>query len=142
MKTEQAYTKDRALKFALSSLSHCDSSKKALYDKLIARGCDREIASDTVDYVVGLGYINEERQIERLALDLHTRRLYGKRKIFLHIVKKGYSPKDVSKIITALMERDEIDFARSRAELLKKYPSELSFDEKRKILLKNGYTDV
>lgn len=131
--------RDRARKFALSSLSRYDSSKKALYEKLIARGFDKESAADAVDYVVSFGYIDEKRQIEKISLDLYNRQNFGKRKIFSRLVNKGYSPSDVSSVISSLVRDGEIDFEIAKERLLCKYPSELSPDEKRKILFKNGF---
>ena len=132
----------RALRFALSSLALCDSSKRNLYMKLTARKISKEIAASTVDEVVRLGYLNEERQIENIALSLNNREKMGRYKIARRLLSKGYSQSDINKTISRLITEGKIDFEFTKQELLSKYPENLSDEEKRKILYKNGYLNV
>lgn len=142
MKSENNDLKDRACKFALSSLSHSDSSKKALYKKLILRGFDSEAANAALDYVISFGYINEKEQIKRIAVDMCTRHNVGKRKIYLRLLSKGYTDSDIKSVLSELMENGSLDFDLARERLLSKYPDDISGEEKHKILYKNGFTNV
>ena len=133
--------RDRACKFALSSLSHSDSSKNALYNKLILRGFDKETASFALDYVLSFGYINEEGQIEKIATELCTRKCFGKRKIVARLLSKGYPRDLIFKTLSRLTESGELDFFAARERLLSKYDG-LSHEEQMKILYKYGFNDV
>ena len=139
---EECDMRYRALRFALSSLSLCDSSKRNLYMKLTARKISKEIAALTVNEVVRLGYLNEERQIENIAISLNEREKMGRYKITRRLLSKGYSQGDINRAICRLISEEKIDFEATRAELLAKYPDDLSDEEKRKILYKNGYVNV
>lgn len=134
-------TRDRAYKFALSSLSHSDSSKNALYNKLLLRGFDKETAKAALDYVLSFGYINEEGQIEKIATELCTRKCFGKRKIVSRLLSKGYPRDLIFKTIFRLTESGELDFLSARERLLSKYDG-LSYEEQMKILYKYGFTNV
>ena len=142
MKNEIQYDRDRACKFALSSLSHSDSSKKALYNKLILKGFSKEDAAFAIEYVTSYGYVDEKRQIERIATDLCERQNIGKKKIFARLLSKGYRQSDVSEVISSLVRDGRINFELARARLLQKYPSDITEEQRKKILFKNGYTDV
>ncbi len=142
MKTENQNVRDRACKFALSSLSRCDYSKKALYAKLLAKGFDSPTASEALNYVVSFGYIDERRQIERIILDLFSRNGYGKRKIAELLLRRGYCREDISACLRSLTDSGEIDFDMAKERLLSKYPANLSDEERKKILYKYGFSDV
>ena len=131
----------RATLFALRSLSLCDSSATHLLRKLLARGISAEIAKSTVDEMRSLGYIDEARQLEKIITDLVNKSNMGRYKITSRLMAKGYSAREINRAISELSARGEIDFSLAEERLLNKYP-ELSSDEKRKILYKNGYTNA
>ena len=132
----------RATRSALGSLSLCDSSKEALCSKLLKKGYNRKIAESVVNYMCSLGYIDEERQMEKLIVSFCENNNFGRQKIFAKLRAKGYPAGEISKKINSLLREGSIDFEKAKARLLGKYPPDLSSEEKRKILYKNGFTNV
>ncbi len=129
----------RALMKALSILAYTDNNKRRLYTKLINRGFSKKVANATVLECVRLGYIDEERQLERLILK-YSEELWGPKKIMAKLVAKSYSASEISKMIKALEDCGKIDFKKSRAILLEaKLPEGASYEETRKLLYKYGY---
>ena len=59
----------RAKKKALSLLAYSDKNEATLRKRLIAEGFSRELSDDVSREMVNLGYVNEERQLERLILN-------------------------------------------------------------------------
>ena len=130
----------RALIKALSILAYADNSERRLFSKLISHGFSREISEATVAECVRLGYINEEGQLNRYILK-YCEELLGPKKILAKLASRGYSPSQISRAIKALEVRGEIDFTQSRRALLeKKLPPDASYEERRKLLFKYGYT--
>lgn len=128
-----------AKKKALSLLSYSDNGKKRLYEKLVERGFPRDISQDVTDEMVSLGYINEERQLERLILNEANVKLRGPVKITLTLKAKGYSGEKIKEVMLSLMKSSEIDFKANAKKLLeKKLPSATS-EERKAFLYKNGY---
>lgn len=132
--------KRRALQKALSILAYSDNNEKRLYTKLCMAGFGREIARATVVECVNLGYINEERQLERLIVK-YNRELLGPRKIIAKLIGRGYSQKAAVQMISRLQESDEISFEESARILIEtKLPEGASSEERRKLLYKYGYS--
>ena len=130
----------RAEKKALSILAYADNNKKSLAMKLYRAGFDRETVDTVCEKMVNLGYINESRQLERLVLSEANVKLRGPLKILPALVSKGYKSSDVKEAINALTESGEIDFSRNARLLLeKKLGDEITEDEAKKILYKNGF---
>ena len=67
----------RAKLYALRILSFGDNSELALKRKLIARSVSPKIAAQTAAEMVGLGYVDEHRQLERLIENEVNQRLVG-----------------------------------------------------------------
>lgn len=128
-----------AMKKALSLLSFADNSPRALRGKLIRSGFSRELSERVVAECISFGYIDEERQIARLALTEANSALRGKRYIVAKLARRGYSPSFVSRVIDRLVEEGEIDFHGNLAALTKKLGI-TSPDERRKIAYKYGFT--
>lgn len=128
----------RALKRALRVLECADKSKNALYLKLLSLGFSKEVSKSTVEQCVSLGYVNEERTVERTVLSLAQRDLLGPKKIYAKLMSKGFGSAIISKTISSLCASGELDFEESKqALILKKQPKD---DEQEKILLaKYGY---
>lgn len=129
----------RARKYALSSLALSDKNERTLRMKLISRGFDHEIAERVCRQMVELGYIDERRQLERLVL-ADAAKFYGPRKIIMHLCSRGYRTSDIREAMHSLVDSGELDFKeRARALLEKKCGSELSSEERKKILYSHGY---
>lgn len=129
-----------AMKKALSLLSFADNSARALRDKLRRAGFSRELSERVVDECIARGYIDEERQITRLALVEANSYHRGKRYIIAKLARRGYSPSTVSLVIDGLVEEGEIDFKRSLEALTKKLGVS-SPEEIKKIAYKYGFTN-
>ncbi len=129
----------RALQKSLSLLSYADNNEKTLYLKLIRAGFSKEAAKGAVEECVRLGYIDEERQIERFILRA-SQELIGPYKISAKLLSKGYSSRQIFAFISKLEEEGKIDFAESKQRLMEeKLKGCSSPDEKRKLLHKYGY---
>lgn len=129
-----------AMKKALSILSFADNSARALGDKLRRTGFSRELSERVVEECVARGYIDEERQITRLALIEANTHYRGKRYIIAKLARRGYSPSTVSLVIDALADNGEIDFKRSLEALTKKLGVS-SPEEIRQIAYKYGFVN-
>ena len=130
----------RALIKALSILSYADNNMRRLYSKLITHGFSKDVAKKTVEECVRLGYIDEERQLERL-ITKYSEELLGPKKIMAKLAQKSYSPAEISRMIRLLEDAGKLDFKKTRATLLKtKLTDGASYDEMRKLLHKYGYT--
>ena len=129
----------RALMKALSILAYADNNERKLYTKLINHGFSRNYARFAVEECVRLGYIDEQRQLERLIVK-YSGELLGPRKIMAKLVSRSYTPQQVSKMIRSLEEQEKIDFSKSKRILLEtKLEEDASYEEKRKLLHKYGY---
>ena len=130
----------RAKKKALSLLSYSDKNEVTLTRRLVAEGFSRELASEVSCEMVNLGYVNEERQLERLILNEANLKLKGPMKILPMLVGKGYSSEDVKRVMRALSNSGEIDFKKNVKRLLeKKLPDCDDSEEIKKLLYRNGY---
>ena len=141
--TLEALTKENqrflALKKALYLLSFSDNSERNLRYKLMRAGYPRDVVDFAVSEVLRLGYINEQRQLERLILSEANSKLFGPKKIISRLVAKGYSPGDVRVAIEALSDSGEVDFDLNRTRLLEKLPDGYSDEDMYKLLYKYGY---
>lgn len=131
--------KKRALQKALNTLSYADNNKKALYVKLLRAGFSKDAAEYAITDCVMRGYIDEQRQVERLVMKLYSE-LAGPHKIRAKLIAKQYSISLINKTIYSLEEKGEIDFKENKNTLLQtKLSNDASYDEKMKLLYKYGY---
>ena len=131
--------KRRALQKALNTLAYADNNKRSLYTKLLRAGFSRSAAEYAVTDCVMRGYIDEERQVERLVMKLYSE-FAGPHKIRAKLISKQYSSALINKTIYSLEEKGEIDFKQSRGALLQtKLSNDASYDEKMKLLYRYGY---
>lgn len=130
----------RALKKALNILSFGDNSKRKLYEKLRRGGFSAETSRNTVDCMCELGYLDERKQIERLAAELANRSLYGPKRITARLVGSGYSSGDIRCALSELSLRGEIDFDASLERLADKLlGEEYDAEALTKLKYKYGY---
>lgn len=130
----------RAKKKALSLLSLADNNERTLKVKLLRAGIRREIADSVVAEMVGLGYINEARQLERLILAEANERLRGPYKIMPKLAGRGYRGEDIRRAMSALIDSGDIDFEKNGERLLEKMLGTSSVSEEaERILYKHGY---
>ena len=130
----------RAKKKALSLLSYSDKNEAGLKRRLLQAGFSSDVAAETAEEMVNLGYVNEERQLERIILSEANVKLRGPMKILPALVAKGYSSADVRRVMHTLCDSGEIDFRANAKRLIEKRLSEdADIEKKKKILYKNGY---
>ena len=131
--------KRRALAKALRILSYADNNKLSLKRKLRLAGFSTAAVDYAISECVMLGYVNEEAQIERIILK-HASELLGPYKIKAKLMARQYSSSLVSKTLSALISRGEIDFKECKLKLLStKLDKNATYDEKMKLLYKYGY---
>lgn len=131
----------RARLHALRILSYADNNERTLVRKLVSRGISHSLATEVAHEMVGRGYIDEERQLERLIITEANRNLIGPHRIKAKLTAKGYRGSDIDGIIEQLCDSGEIDFDRSRRLLIEKKLTRGATDEEiKKLLYKNGYS--
>ena len=128
----------RALKKALNILSFGDNSQRKLYEKLRRSGFSAETSRSTVEDMCELGYLNEQKQIERIVSTLANNSLYGPKRITAKLIGCGYSSSDVRRAISELSHLGEIDFDSSLERLVDKHLGD-SYDGEALIKLKYKY---
>lgn len=127
---------------ALRILSLGDNSEKMLKIKLMRAGASRDISSEVVEEMVKLGYVNSQRQLERLIVYEVNEKLHGPRKLLPRLIAKGYSRDDVARVMNSLAVDGEIDFEAAKMRLIEKHRLDIDSDEEeiKKLLYKNGYS--
>ena len=130
----------RAKLYALRILSYGDNNVKSLKRKLIAKSIAPAIAEQICAEMVGLGYINETHQLEKLIENEVNVKLSGRRKLFAKLVSKGYKKEEIECVLENLISHGIVDFDKSSRKLTdKKFPEGASEDDIRALLYKYGY---
>lgn len=125
-KAKTADLKRKAKERALYLLSYRDHSYVELFDKLI-KTYPEEIAYETCDKMVSLGFINDENYATRLANQMYNNKYFGLRKIRYELKVKGFSEEIID---TATAEIAEFDFKEKLYELVDKKYARYLTDEK------------
>ena len=97
-----------ALRTGLSILSYGAYSKRALCRKLLQRGISRDRAAEAIAALTELGYVDESADAYREA-QRAVAKLWGKKRIYAHLLEKGYTDEVVRGAMYAL-EDDGVDF--------------------------------
>ena len=130
----------RAEKKALSLLSYADNNERTLKDKLVRAGFSHRVSSNVAKEMVGLGYIDEERQLRRLIIREANVNLSGFSKLLPKLAAKGYSVEQIRSVTSSLVKEGEIDFKANAKKLVeKRLPEGATYEEKKTLLYKNGY---
>lgn len=133
--------KYRASLYALRILSYGDNNVASLKRKLISRSISPDIAVEICEQMVGLGYINERAQLEKLIENEANQKLCGRRKIFQKLLAKGYKKKEIEQVLDDLISHGIVDFEQTSKRLIKKkFPCGASEEEIHALLYKNGYS--
>ena len=96
----------RALRRAFDIIAYGRNSTKVLADKLRHRGFSPEVCRDIAEYMRDNGYIDEDEDASR-EVDVCVRKLWGPRRILMHLHEKGY---DQSAINVAKEYMETLDF--------------------------------
>lgn len=132
-----------AYKKALYMLGFSSSSKKALYRKLLAKGCEGEYAELALERLEANGLLCEADSALREG-EKCLEKLWGGERIRAHLKEKGYSDESVNGVFYAF-EDDGVDFDANCTELVLKKYSRIPTDKKelQKIIaaiMRYGYT--
>lgn len=100
---------------ALNILAFANNTERKLREKLSRKGYSPEDVDVALDYVKGKGYINDSIQVQNTAQMLATVKLYGKKRIAVELVKKGFRREDIAAVD---YDELEIDFVAGCAALI------------------------
>ena len=128
----------RALKSAMAYLSHSDKSRLELKMKLVHAGISREAADTALDRLAELGYLDEDRQLERAVEREANYKLRGRYYIKRKLSAKGYSSSAINRAIERLVDSGEVDFA-ANLEALAQKKGVTSEEERYALEYKFGY---
>ena len=107
---------------ALDILSRAVCSEKALYNKLVSKGIDKEAASVAVAYAKDYGYINDENILPDIIKHLINDKKYGKQRIFSYLYSKGFD----KELIFAALEETEDEPTERIISLIEKEKADMS----------------
>ena len=74
---------------ALSLLDYSDKSKAALTERLMRAGFDETAARTAVEALREEGVVSDESYAAKLAYYLYNKKLYGRRRVVMELMKKG-----------------------------------------------------
>lgn len=123
---EYAMRKTDAVKTGLNLLSFAPNTKRALVEKLLVRGVNRDIAADAVGFIADCGYINEYEMALSLIDDMANRRGYGRLRIKNELFTKGFEAETSARAI----EDSDIDYVEICAERIRKMGGTAAFAER------------
>ena len=131
----------RALKRAFDIIAYGRNSTKVLADKLRHRGFRPEVCRDIAEYMKDNGYIDEDEDASR-EVDVCVRKLWGSRRILMHLHEKGYEREAID---AAREYMDTLDFVGVCVELIRSKFKTLPKDElqRQKIisaLIRHGFS--
>ena len=129
----------RARVKAYRILEYGDNSELMLVMKLRRAGITREVAEEIARDMVMRGFVNDRRQLARLIIN-EVGRLRGPKRFIPKLMSKGYSRSDIEIVLDELSSSGEVDIAAAREKLLES-AGELSYDEREKLLYKNGFSN-
>jgi len=130
---------NKALKNAVTILSHADNTKKQLIEKLQKKGHKKEVIYKVVDHLCQKGYLNETDYLCRAVHYFAETKLYGKRRIYIELLRKGFDKKIIEENFEICT--NDVDFIKNCAILIEKKSSYYS-DKKKSVnaLIRYGYT--
>lgn len=123
--------KRRAHDRALYLLSLRDYPAKTLHRKIMDGGADAATAAETVERMIELGLVDDERYALRLAKDLFTYKHFSTRRVAQELQKKGI-PRDVAEAAADEIGGEQDDLQQAIDFLHKKYYNKLKGEEQRR----------
>ena len=100
----------RASKKAISLIADVDRSRYELRMKLFSAGFSSEAVDVALTKCEEYGYLDEERQLERLVEREANRQLRGRYYIKRKLASKGYRTSLIDRVIDKLVDEGQIDF--------------------------------
>lgn len=103
---EQAAAVTSAVEQAAKILAGSDKSARALRQRLMEKGTPAEAAEAAVEFMIRKGYLDENRQAERLARAWLTGKLRGRRRIARDLYANGYGEEAIRHALSALTDEE------------------------------------
>lgn len=128
----------RAVRKACNCLSYSDRSNFALRGKLMESGFSPDAIDEAIKRCISLGYLDEERQLERAVEKEANYSLRGKYHIKRKLAGKGYSLSAIDRAIRSLVERGDVDFESNFDRLAEKRGA-ITEEERNALKHKFGY---
>lgn len=110
----------RAYKKAVDMLADSDKSRYEMMQKLRHLGYSKEIIDTVLNKCEQYGYLDEDRQLERLIEREANRKLRGRYYVKRKLMAKGYRSSAIDRITDSLVASGEIDFESNFQRLIKK----------------------
>ena len=101
-------------------LADSDKSRYEMMQKLRHLGYSKEIIDTVLNKCEQYGYLDEDRQLERLIEREANRKLRGRYYVKRKLMAKGYRSSAIDRITDSLVESGEIDFESNFQRLIKK----------------------
>lgn len=127
---------EKAVNTAFNILDYADNTEKKLREKLARKGHAPDAVDFAVSYAKKAGALDDLRFMRRLADQLATVKLYGRRRIANELFVKGFKRSDIISL-----DLSEVDFGALCAQRIRKTAAR--YPEKDKMyasLLRYGYT--
>ncbi len=122
---------------AVQILSMGDNSRRALLQKLLARGFEKAAAEAAVVRLTEEGYLNEAAMLDR-QFSIYAKKRIGMAKILPSLMQKGFAREAVMAALARAEEKGEYNSSAIKAALLAENAS-LSPEEMKKLLKKQGF---
>lgn len=130
-----------AIRKGTDLLAYSSSSKRRLVQRLRNKGIDRESAESAASHLQKIGAINEELDVS-CQVEARIRKLWGKKRIYVDLVAKGYEKEYIENALADITEEQMVE---NCALLIRKNHRTIPNDSavRRKIvgsLSRHGYT--
>ena len=135
---EQEKERTAALKSAMKMLAYADNPEKRLREKLRRKGYGEEAVEYALMTVIREGYLDENRQIAARIAYLAEKKLYGRSRIRMELVREGFCREAIREAEQSGL-LDEIDYEENCARMLDKYGTD-DFRKATAYLSRCGYT--
>ncbi len=103
---------------AANILAYSDNTRAKLIEKLRRAGYDADVCEAVADEMTAKGMLNEARMVVHAVEYMAEVKLFGRRRIYAELNKKGFSRQVVENCVADAM--DDIDFAENCLKLAKK----------------------
>ncbi|MBO5273604.1 MAG: RecX family transcriptional regulator [Clostridia bacterium] len=118
MTTPKSQQLPAAIKKAANILAYSDNTRAKLIEKLRRAGYDADVCEAAADEMTAKGMLNEERMVIHAVEYMAEVKLFGRRRIYAELNKKGFSRQAVENCVPEVM--DAIDFEEACLKLAKK----------------------
>lgn len=134
-------TKLKCMKKAVKALAYSAHNSSKLKQKLY-KDFPRDIVDEIVETLASKNYIDDNYLASRAAESCCYAKLYGPRRIRLHLKSKGYSSSDIDDAISLIPEDDFFNnMDKLQHKKFKSSIDDINNDQLKELFYKYGYTD-